>query len=95
MTASRNGRRELIRQAIRDMMSGTVLRETDGMWQDEGFAPGPEPEPPVGGQRSRVSLFQSYMDSVDWTDAGHVARALRVFGVALRDCDREYLRPSQ
>lgn len=93
MTASHNGRRELIsrstRRTVREMMSGTVLREIDGMWQDEGFAPGPEPEPPVGGQR--VSLFQSYMDSVDWTDAGHVARALRVFEVALRDCDREYL----
>lgn len=70
-------------------MSSTVLRDIDGMWQDEGFAPGPEPDPPVGGQR--VSLFQSYMDRVDWTDAAHVARALRVFEVALRDCDRDYL----
>ncbi len=93
MTVSRNGRRELIsratRRAVREMMSGTVLREIDGVWQDENFAPGPEPDPPVGGQR--VSLFQSYMDSVDWTDAGQVARALRVFEVALRDCNREYL----
>lgn len=70
-------------------MSGTVLREIDGMWQDEGFAPGPEPDPPVGGMR--VSLFQSYMDSVDWTEPAHVARALRVFEVALRGVDREYL----
>lgn len=70
-------------------MSGTVLREINAMWQDEGFAPGPEPGPSVGGER--VSLFQSYLDSVDWTDAQHVARAMRVFEVALHDIDRQYL----
>ena len=62
MTAP-DGRRELVsqgtRRAVRDLMSNTVLREIDQMWQDEKFAPGPEPDPPVGGQR--VSLFQSYL----------------------------------
>jgi hypothetical protein len=80
MAPARDARPELIsratRRAVREVMSGTVLREIDGMWQDEGFAPGPEPEVFVGGQR--VSRFQSYMDSVDWTDSAHVARALRV-----------------
>ncbi len=42
------------RRAVREMMSDTVLRDIDGMWQDEGFAPGPE-DPDVGGQR--VSRF--------------------------------------
>ena len=92
MTAP-DGRRELVsqgtRRTVRDLMSNTVLREIDAMWQDEGFAPGPEPDPPVGGQR--VSLFQSYLDTVDWTDPGHVRRALRVFEVALHDFQPEDL----
>ena len=70
------------------MMSSTVLRDIDGMWQDEGFAPGPE-DPDVGGQR--VSRFQSYLDQVDWTDRGHVDRALRVFETALAAFDDQYL----
>jgi hypothetical protein len=93
MAPAGDARPELIsratRRAVREMMSGTVLCEIDGMWQDEGFAPGPEPEVFVGGQR--VSRFQSYMDCVDWTDSAHVARALRVFEVALRGIGAEYL----
>jgi hypothetical protein len=73
---------ERTRAAVRDMMSVTVLREIDDMWQDERFAPGPDPDPPVGGQR--VTRFQAYLDQVDWTDPRHVTRALRVFEIALR-----------
>jgi hypothetical protein len=86
-------RRELIsrgtRREVRDLMNGTVLRDIEGMWQDEGFVPGPAPDPPVGGQR--VSLFQSYLDNVDWTKESHVRRALRVFETALHDILPEYL----
>lgn len=71
-------------------MNETVLREIHAMWQDEGFAPGPDPDPPVGGER--VSLFQSYLDAVDWGDAGHVSRALRVFEVALHNFQPQLLR---
>lgn len=85
MTTARSGRRELIsrrtREAIRDTMSGTTLREIDEMWQDELFPPAEDPEP-VGGQR--VTRFQGYLDLVDWTDPSHVARALRVFETALK-----------
>ncbi len=70
------------REAVRDTMSDTVLREIDEMWQDELFAPPAEDPPAVGGQR--VTHFQGYLDQVDWTDPSHVARALRVFEVALR-----------
>jgi hypothetical protein len=71
-----------VRVAIRGLMSNTLLREIDEMWQDEGFAPSPEPiEPPLGGER--VTRFQEYLNAVDWTDTGHVTRALRVFEVAL------------
>jgi hypothetical protein len=71
------------------MMSGTVLREIDSMWQDEGFAPNSDEDPVVGGQR--VSRFQSFLDAVDWTDPDHVERALRVFEMALHPIDRQYL----
>ena len=36
----------------------------------------------VGGQR--VTHFQGYLDQVDWTDADHVRRALRVFEIAIK-----------
>jgi hypothetical protein len=85
------------REAVRDQMSSTVLREIDDMWQDEGFAPPAEDPEPVGGQR--VTRFQGYLNQVDWSDAGHVSRALRVFEVALRtlthphpDADPAYIQ---
>jgi hypothetical protein len=70
------------REAVRDGMSGTTLWQIDQLWQDELFAPPPEDPEPVGGQR--VTRFQGYLNQVDWTDPGHVARALRVFEQALR-----------
>jgi hypothetical protein len=65
-------------------MSGTVLREIDDMWQDELLAPplGDDYPEPVGGQR--VTHFQAYMNKVDWAEPAQVARALKVFEVALR-----------
>lgn len=80
-----NFRRELVsqraRDAVRDFMSGTTLREIDELWQDEFFAPVFEDPEPVGGQR--VTHFQGYLDQVDWTDPSQVARALKVFESAL------------
>ncbi|MEU4711636.1 abortive infection family protein [Nocardia salmonicida] len=64
------------RRVFREIAPGIVLREIDGLWQDEGFAPGPYPEDLSGERRSQ---FQSYLNAVDWTDRGHVQRALRVF----------------
>lgn len=80
--ASRELLSQRAREAVRDLMSGTVLRDIDEMWQDEQFAPADDEIEPVGGQR--VTRFQSYMNRVDWTDASHVARAIRVFQVAIR-----------
>jgi hypothetical protein len=85
-TSPSSTRRELIsqrtREAVRDVMSGTLLREIDEMWQDELFAPPTEEPESVGGQR--VTRFQGYLNQVDWADTGHVSRALRVFETALR-----------
>jgi Abortive infection C-terminus len=76
------------RRAFREMSTGTVVREIDGMWQDEGFAPGPVNENLDGVRRA---LFQSYLDAVDWTDDAHVTRALRVFETVVRGRDVTYL----
>lgn len=65
------------REAVRDLMSGTTLREIDDLWQDELFPPVFEDPEPVGGQR--VTHYQGYLDQVDWSDPRHVTRALRVF----------------
>ncbi|MGW1997527.1 hypothetical protein [Embleya sp. NPDC001921] len=42
---------------------------------------------PVGRLRERT--FDSYTTAVDWTDADHVAHALRVFETRLRWVDRD------
>lgn len=72
------------REAVRDQMSGTVLREINEMWQDELFAPPLGEDPAVAGQGERVARFQAFLNLVDWTDFSQVTRALRVFEVALR-----------
>jgi len=71
--------RELIGQrtrvAIREMVSGIVLRDIHAMWEAEGFSVPQEIEP-IAGQR--VSLFEAYLRQVDWTSNLQVARATRV-----------------
>lgn len=73
-------RRELVsrrtRTAFRELGAGFVLREIDDLWQDEGFAPSLDTQDLSGERRTR---YQSYLDSVDWTDPNHVGRALRAF----------------
>jgi hypothetical protein len=73
---------ERARIAVRELISGTALAQINAMWEDEGFAPPLQDPEPVGGQR--VTRFQGFLDQVDWTDPGQVARALRVFEDALR-----------
>ena len=75
------------REVVRGLMSDTVLRAIDDMWLDEGFDPPTGEDPNVGGQR--VSRFQAWLDTVDWTALGQARRALVVFEVALRDIFRE------
>lgn len=58
-----------------------MLRDIDGMWQDEGFAPSGQDNQEQGERRSR---FREYEDSVDWADHSHVARALLAFETLLQ-----------
>lgn len=76
------------RRAFRELVTDTVLREIDGMWEDEGFSPGPPNE--ESGQRR--SLYQSYLDGVDWADAGQVGRALRVFEKTAHGIGEQYTK---
>ncbi|MDX8149525.1 hypothetical protein SK854_45900 [Lentzea sp. BCCO 10_0061] len=69
------------RRAFRDAASGVVLRDIDGMWQDEGFAPSGEDNQEQGERRSR---FREYEHSVNWADHSHVARALLAFETLLQ-----------
>lgn len=82
--------RELVsraaRRAFRELAVGTYLAEIDGMWQDEGFAPGPENR--ETGQRR--SLYQSYLDAVDWTHKAQVTRALRVLEMTARNAEPDH-----
>ena len=91
LVTQRQARPELVsratRRAFRELATGTVLREIDGMWQDEGFGPA-EPSQSTGGERR--SLYQGYLDVVDWTDPGHVARAVRVFEQTAKGIDGQY-----
>ncbi|MEU0478685.1 abortive infection family protein [Streptosporangium sp. NPDC006013] len=69
---------------IRELVSGWgpwEVRDIHDHWQFQGFAPGPSREDVRGERRS---LFQAYLDAVDWTDYGQVSRALRVFEDVLR-----------
>lgn len=74
------------RRAFRELATDTVLREIVAMWTDEGFPPGPPNEE----QGERRSLYQSYLDVVDWTDPAHVKRALRVFEETARGIAPQY-----
>src|SRR3546814_20344131 len=70
-----------LRGAFRDLASSIVLRDIDRLWEGEGFTHGFYDE--VGGQR--VSLWRAYEAGVQWSDADHVRRVLRVYEVVLSD----------
>ncbi|MEV7297206.1 abortive infection family protein [Streptomyces microflavus] len=75
------------RNAVRALMSTLALGAIGEYWENEHFTQRPDATPGDGGVRKQ--LFDSYAASVDWTDADHVARALRVFESLLRRLDRE------
>jgi len=74
-------RRELIspstRGLFRDLMTGSTVGEIGAAFQDERFAPNPDCT--YEDSSVRRTLTQEYLEAVDWTDATHVERVLRVF----------------
>jgi len=64
-------------------MTGSTWSAIDTAFRDEGFTPIPEPEDADGSVRR--TRTQEYLNSVDWTDAGEVSRAIRAFERLLVD----------
>ncbi|WP_239154859.1 hypothetical protein [Amycolatopsis sp. FDAARGOS 1241] len=69
--------RGLFRQLMTDSTWGEIVRA----FQDEGFASNPNSTYADSSVRRKTT--QEYLDSVDWTDPGHVARACRAFETLL------------
>lgn len=74
------------RRVFREMAVDTYVAQIAGMWEDEGFQQGPAND--LSG--ARRSLYQSYLDTVDWSDPDNVRRALRVFEEQLRQTEPQY-----
>jgi hypothetical protein len=89
---TQQGRRELIsrstRTAFRETGANLILRVIDDLWQDQGFRPSNE-IPPLEGERR--TLYQRYLDSVDWADADQVARAIGAFERTAADTSRNLI----
>ena len=65
------------------------MRQVAEAWQSENFAPIPDDELRYTDTSVRRRTFESYAAAVDWSDAGHTARALRVFEDIIRTGLRE------
>ncbi|MFF7249845.1 abortive infection family protein [Embleya sp. NPDC008237] len=78
------------RNAVRGELTGLAKAAIAEYWENEHFAPDPNFTPGEGSVRKQT--FDSYATAVDWTDADHVARALRVFETLLRRVDRDSRR---
>lgn len=85
-------RRDLVstatRGTFRDLMTGSTVNIIATAFHDEGFAANPD----CTYEDSSIRRFttQEHLESVDWTDASHVARALRVFERLLDGFDAPY-----
>ena len=78
------------RGIFRDLMTDTTLGAIGTAFQDEGFAPNHDCTYEDSSQRRTAT--QAYLEAVDWTDAGHIRRVLRVFERLLHGYDPEYTR---
>lgn len=76
-----SARRDLVstttRGLFRDLMTDSTVNVIATAFQDEGFAP--HPDCAYEDTSIRRVTTQEHMDSIDWSDTTHVARALRVF----------------
>ncbi|WP_089101196.1 protein kinase domain-containing protein [Streptomyces hyaluromycini] len=72
------------RTRFRALATNMTMRQVAESWQNENFAPVPEDELRYTDTSVRRRSFESYAATVDWTDFGHVTRALRVFEDIIR-----------
>ncbi|GAA4010250.1 hypothetical protein GCM10022232_59010 [Streptomyces plumbiresistens] len=85
--------RELVspgtRMKFRSLATNLTVRTIGEAWQSHNFAPIPDDELRYTDSSIRRTTFESYAAAVDWTDRGHVTRALRVFEDLIRTGQRE------
>ncbi|OKI41577.1 hypothetical protein A6A29_37145 [Streptomyces sp. TSRI0281] len=74
---------------FRSLATNLTLRTIAEAWQSHNFAPIPDDELRYTDSSVRRTNFESYAAAVDWTDRGHVTRALRVFEDMIRTGLRE------
>lgn len=78
---TRTPHRDLIstttRGLFRDLMTDIPVGAITTAFQDEGFPPNPDCTYSDSSVRSTTT--QEYLESVDWSDPGHIKRVLRVF----------------
>lgn len=77
------------RVRFRTLATNLTLRTIGEAWQSSNFAPVPDDELRYTDSSVRRIAFESYAAAVDWTDRGHVTRALRVFEDIIRTGQRE------
>ncbi|MFB8749131.1 AbiJ-related protein [Streptomyces parvulus] len=71
------------------LATNLTLRTIGEAWQSNNFAPVPDDELCYTDTSVRRIAFESYAAAVDWTDRGHVTRALRVFEDVIRTGQQE------
>lgn len=76
------------RGLFRSLMTGSTAGEIAAAFQDEGFAP--DPDCAYEDSSVRRQTTQAYLDAIDWSDPGHVTRALRVFGRLMHGHEARY-----
>lgn len=76
------------RGLFRDLMTGSTLGEIGAAFQDELFAPNPDST--YEDTSARRTLTQEYLESVDWSDAEHINRVLRVFERLVQGFEPQY-----
>ncbi|MFF0293717.1 abortive infection family protein [Kitasatospora sp. NPDC004614] len=77
------------RVAFRSHCTGINLRDIAAAWEGQGFAPVAPDELNYQDTGARRSSFQSYAQAVNWSDRGHVERALLVFEDLMRVARRD------
>ena len=79
------------RSEFREICVGSVAREIERAFEDEGFgqAKNSGPQDPVWRNGTRRGIFDLYSSAIDWTDEWEVGRALRVFETIIGWIDRD------
>ncbi|HEY5858499.1 MAG TPA: abortive infection family protein [Aldersonia sp.] len=73
---------------FRDAATDSTVGAIEAAFQDEGIAPNPDCAYEDSSVRRRTA--QSYLESVNWSDPDHVARALRAMERIIEDFPEEY-----